>query len=105
MVLAWSPVALLTGLALLLLGLVQAGFAVMQTTLVYTATAEARRPEAMGLMTMCIGASPLGFLAVGALAERLGAPGATLLCGVCGLLGVALTWPVCRACLREPGRG
>jgi hypothetical protein len=52
----------------------QAGFAVMQTTLVYTATPVARRPEAMGLMTMCIGASPLGFLAVGALAERLGAP-------------------------------
>jgi hypothetical protein len=56
----------------------------------------------MGLMTMCIGASPLGFLAVGALAERLGAPMATLVCGICGLVGVALTWPLCRACLREP---
>ena len=104
MVLAWSPVALVTGLALLALGLAQSAFAVMQTTLVYTATPEQRRPEAMGLMTMCIGASPLGFLGVGALAEQLGAPAATLVCAVCGLAGVALTWPICRACLRVPGK-
>ena len=101
MLLAWSPVVLLTSLVLLALGVVQAGFAVMQTTLVYTATPERLRPEAMGLMTMCIGASPLGFLGVGALAQALGAPTATLVCGLCGLAGVALTWPVCRACWRE----
>ena len=34
----------------------------------------------------------LGFLGVGALAQQWGAPTATLVCGVCGLLGVALTW-------------
>jgi MFS family permease len=102
MLLAWSTLAWVAGMTLFALGVVQAGFAVMQTTLVYTATPVARRAEAMGLMTMCIGASPLGFLAVGALAERLGAPMATLVCGICGLVGVALTWPLCRACLREP---
>lgn len=104
MAMAWSSMVLLAGATLLALGMVQACFAVMQSTLVYTATPEQRRPEAMGLMTMCIGASPLGFLAVGALAERLGAPTATLVCGLCGLVGVALTWPVCRACLREPAK-
>ena len=104
MVLAWSPQVLLTGAALVALGMAQASFAVMQSTLVYTAAPESRRAGAMGLMTMCIGASPLGFLGVGALAERLGAPAATLVCAVCGLVGVALTWPVCRACLREPAR-
>lgn len=102
MLLAWSPLVLVAGLALFALGVMQAGFAVMQTTLVYTATSDARRGEAMGLMTMCIGASPLGFLGVGFLAEQLGAPVATLVCGVCGLVGVALTWPLCRACLRKP---
>lgn len=104
MVLAWSPHWLLTSVALLALGAAQTGFGVMQSTLVYTAAPEHRRAQAMGLMTMCIGASPLGFLAVGALAQRLGAPGATLVCAVCGLLAVALTWPLCRACLREPDR-
>ena len=102
--LAWSPQVLITGAALLSLGCVQAGFAVMQSTLVYTAAPEPRRAEAMGLMTMCIGVSPLGFLAVGALAERIGAPAATLVFALCGLLGVALSWPMCRACLFEPTR-
>lgn len=102
-VLAWSPQLVLTSLALLALGLAQTGFGAMQATLVYTATPERRRAEAMGLMTMCIGASPLGFLGVGALAERLGSSIAIQLCAVCGLLGVALTWRVCRACLLEPG--
>jgi len=102
MLMAWSPYLLLTAAALLLLGAAQTAFGVMQSTLVYTAAPEHRRAQAMGLMTMCIGASPLGFLAVGALAQRLGAPGATLLCAVCGLLAVALIWPMCRACWREP---
>lgn len=101
MALAWSPQVLITGAALLALGGVQAGFGVMQSTLVYTAAPQARRAEAMGLMTMCIGVSPLGFVAVGALAEHLGASTAIFICALCGLLGVALTWPLCRACLRE----
>ena len=102
MALAWSPEVLITGAALLALGGVQACFGVMQATLVYTAAPEARRAEAMGLMTMCIGVSPLGFVAVGALADHLGASTAILICAFCGLVGVVLTWPLCRACLGEP---
>lgn len=101
LLLAWSPQVWLAGAVVLALGLVHTGFAVMQVTLVYTAAPPRLRAEAMGLMTMCIGVSPLGFLAVGALAERLGAPMATLVCGLCGLLGVALTWRLCSACLHE----
>lgn len=101
LLLAWSEQVLLTGAALLLLGGVQTGFAIMQSTLAYTAAPPQRRAEAMGLMTMCIGVSPLGFLGVGALAERLGAPNAIWVCGICGLLGVALSWPLCRACVRD----
>jgi MFS family permease len=102
MALAWSPQVVITGAALLALGGVQAGFGVMQATLVYTAAPEARRAEAMGLMTMCIGVSPLGFVAVGALADHLGASTAILICALCGLIGVVATWPLCRACLGEP---
>jgi MFS family permease len=99
--LAWSPQVWITGAALLALGCVQAGFGVMQSTLVYTATPEARRAEAMGLMTMCIGVAPLGFVVVGALAEFLGASAAIVVCALGGLLSVALTWPLCRACLGD----
>jgi predicted MFS family arabinose efflux permease len=104
LLLAWSPQIWVAGVALLSLGIAQAGFGIMQSTLVYTAAPPQRRPEAMGLMTMCIGVSPVGFLAVGALAERIGAPAATLVFAVCGLLAVALSWPLCRACVRESAR-
>jgi MFS family permease len=100
--LAWSPQLLLTAAALLVLGAAQTGFGVMQSTLVYTSTQASQRAQAMGVMTMCIGASPLGFLLVGALAERLGAPWAISVCAVSGLLAVGLTWRLCRTCLREP---
>ncbi|MEO6624619.1 MAG: hypothetical protein ABIN37_07290, partial [Burkholderiaceae bacterium] len=78
----------------------QAGFAVMQPTLVYTTTEPDQRSDAMGLMTMCIGVGPLGFLALGWLADRLGAPMAALICAVSGLVAVALSWPLCRECFR-----
>lgn len=99
---AWSHHVLLTGAILFAIGIAQAGFAVMQPTLVYTTAPADRRSDAMGLMTMCIGVGPLGFLAIGWLAERLGAPMAALTCALCGLVAVALTWPLCRACFDSP---
>ena len=99
---AWSHQVLLTGVILLVMGVAQAGFAVMQPTLVYTSAPADRRSDVMGLMTMCIGVAPLGFLAIGWLAEHLGAPVAALICAVSGLLATALTWPLCRACFESP---
>ena len=63
-----------------------------------------RRADAMGLMTMCIGVGPLGFLALGWLANQLGASMASLICALCGLVAVALSWPLCRECFRVPHR-
>lgn len=100
-VFASSTHALFTGAALLMLGFVQSGFAVMQSTLAYLCAPPDRRPEAMGLMTMCIGASPVGFLAVGWLSQWLGAPLATVICALCGLASAALTWPLWRTLLRR----
>ena len=99
---AWAGHPVAAGAALLVAGLGQASFAVMQTTLVYVAAPPQRRMEAMGLLTMCIGMAPIGFLMVGALAERLGSPTATAVSAACGLVTLALTWPVWRPCLRPP---
>jgi len=51
---------------------------------------------------MCIGVGPLGFFAIGWLAQHLGAPMAALICALSGLVAVALTWPLCRACFEAP---
>jgi MFS family permease len=89
----------LTGAALVLMGLGQSGFAVMQSTLVFIAAPPSRRMEAMGLLTMCIGTAPLGFLMVGWLAERLGAPAAAVICSACGFAVMALSLRWWRPCL------
>ncbi len=91
----WSWNVWLTAAVLLAIGVAQSGFAVMQATLVYTAAPAGRQAEALGLMTMCIGVAPLGFLAMGWLTEQLGAPVAATLTGLCGLAAVGLTWPLC----------
>lgn len=75
-----------TGLAL---------FGNMQTTLVLTAIPAAVRSRQMGLITVCIGTGPMGQLLIGALAERLGPPGAVLSVAGMGLFvlsGVAVLW-------------
>ena len=102
---AWSHHVLLTGAILFVIGLAQAGFAVMQPTLVYSSVQPDQRLDAMGLMTMCIGVAPLGFLAIGWLAVHIGAPSAALACAVSGLVVMALTWPLCRACFKHSGTG
>ncbi|MCZ4316588.1 MFS transporter [Comamonadaceae bacterium G21597-S1] len=98
--LGWSWNVWLTAAVLLVIGVAQAGFAVMQATLVYLAAPDDRRPEALGLMTMCIGVAPLGFLATGWLAEHLGAPTAATVTAICGIVAVGLTWRQCRACFQ-----
>ena len=46
----------------------------------------------MGVLTVCIGTGPIGFLWLGWLADRIGAHNATALTGVLGLLALAATW-------------
>jgi MFS family permease len=98
-VFALSMHPLLTGSALVVIGLGQSGFAAMQSTLVFVTAPPERRLEAMGLLTMCIGIAPLGFLWVGWLAERLGAPAAIVTCSLCGIASLLLGWRWWRACL------
>jgi len=84
--------------ALFVSGLGQAAFAVMQATLVFGAAPPERRTQAMGLLTMAIGTAPIGYLALGAVAERAGAPVAAALSCASGLLLLAATRRVWHDC-------
>ncbi|HSA81527.1 MAG TPA: MFS transporter [Geminicoccaceae bacterium] len=87
-------------LALLLLsGIGIAGFSVMQSTIFFLAAPPAVRSRVMGLLTVSIGAGPIGMLHVGLLADWLGAANAVALIAAEGLIALALTallWPELR---------
>ena len=82
----------LAGTALLLTGLSGAGFATMQATLVYLASPPEMRSRILGVLTVCIGTGPIGFLWLGWLADRIGSHNATAVTGILGLLALAATW-------------
>ncbi|WP_197489490.1 MFS transporter [Bradyrhizobium sp. DOA1] len=88
--LAQSPA--LAGAALILTGLGGAGFGTMQATLVYLASPPEMRSRILGVLTVCIGIGPLGFLWLGWLADHIGSHNATALTGALGLLAMAGTW-------------
>lgn len=96
---ALAPTAPLAGAALLLNGMGQAGFAVMQATLVYLAAPPEMRSRVLGVLTVCIGLGPIGFLHLGLLAELFGARMACIITGIEGLLVLAATWRVWRPLL------
>src|SRR5437763_907296 len=84
-VFALAPSVPLAGAALLLTGLTGSAFSVMQATLIYLAAPAEMRSRMYGVLSVCIGVGPLGFLGLGLLAEAIGAPLATALSGVAGL--------------------
>ena len=88
---ALSPHVVPAGIALMLTGVGGAAFAIMQTTLVYQTVAPAMRGRMLGVLTVCIGINPIGFVHVGILAELIGAQWATVTTGVEGLLCMLLT--------------
>ncbi len=68
-----------------------AGFAIMQPTLIFLATPVEMRSRILGLLSVCIGLGPIGFLVLGGLAELAGAPVATAMMALAGLMALALT--------------
>lgn len=88
---ALAPHAALAGGALLLNGFGQSGFGVMQATLVYLAAPPELRSRVLGVLTLCIGLGPIGFLHLGLLAEHLGAQWACVVTGAEGLVALVLT--------------
>jgi MFS family permease len=95
-VFALAPSAGIAGSALLLTGLGGAGFSTMQATLVYLAAPPEMRSRILGVLSVCIGVGPIGFVALGLLADAIGAPWATTASGSAGLLCIVLTRPLWR---------
>jgi MFS family permease len=85
------------GAALLLTGIGGAGFSTMQATLVYLAAPAEMRSRILGVLSVCIGTGPIGFVWLGWLADRIGAHNATAATGVVGLVALAATWRLWRA--------
>ena len=93
---AASPFPWLAGVMLFVVGLGGAAYAAMQTTLVITSTPAEVRGRMMGVLTVFIGTSPLGFYHIGVLADWIGARDAVALVGLEGLIAaivVSLIWP------------
>jgi MFS family permease len=95
-VFAMAPSAPIAGGALFLTGLGGAGFSTMQATLVYLAAPPEMRSRLLGVLSVCIGVGPVGFVALGLLADAIGAQWATTASGATGLLCLALTRPLWR---------
>ncbi|MGH7093595.1 MAG: MFS transporter, partial [Stellaceae bacterium] len=100
-VFAMAPVPLAAGSALLATGLANSGFSVMQATLIYLAAPAEMRSRLYGVLSLCIGSGLIGFLHIGLLAGWIGAPWATTLSGIEGLLAMALTWRWWRLLLKR----
>ena len=73
---------------LLAIGLAGACFSAMQSTLSYLNALPEYRSRVLGVLTLCIGTGPIGFLHVGWLAETFGAPIALIVTASEGLLAL-----------------
>jgi hypothetical protein len=95
-VFALVPSWAIAGSALLLTGLGDAGFSTMQATLVYLAAPPEMRSRILGVLSVCIGVGSIGFVALGLLANAIGAQWATVASGLAALLCLVLARPLWR---------
>ena len=85
---------LVAAVVLLTIGLAGACFSAMQSTLSYLNALPEYRSRVLGVLTLCIGTGPIGFLHVGWLAETFGAPAALMITASEGLLALLVLWAV-----------
>ena len=88
----WSSWVWISALFLIAAGLAGAAFGVMQSALVMLNAPLPLRGHMMGVLSVCIGLGPVGFLHIGWLADWLGAAEAVMLVGAEGLLGFVICW-------------
>jgi MFS family permease len=98
---ALAPNPIFAGAALLMTGLANSGFSVMQATLIYLAAPAEMRSRLYGVLSLCIGSGLVGFFHLGIMAELIGAPYATVLSGIEGFAALGLTWRWWRPLLRK----
>jgi MFS family permease len=90
-VFALMPYPLLAGTVLLVTGVANAGFSIMQATLVYLSAPPEMRSRIYGVLSVCIGIGMIGFIHLGLLASLIGAKWAAATIGVEGILALLLT--------------
>ncbi len=90
-VFALVPYAAAAGSVLLLTGLANACFSIMQATLVYLSAPPEMRSRVFGVLSVCIGIGMVGFILIGVLAGLIGAPWATAATGAEGVVALLLT--------------
>lgn len=86
----------LSGGLLLVVGFVSAAFGAMQSALVIMNAPKGFERQMMGVLSVCIGTAPLGFLHIGLLGDWLGVPLACAITaaeGVAAMLLVVWRWP------------
>lgn len=91
-----SGTALLSSLAMPVVGLGAAGFGSMQSAVIFASAPPHLRGRLMGVLVVCIGVSPLGYLQLGLLAGWFGASAAVAIVAVEGLAALAFVvrrWP------------
>ena len=75
---------------MLMLGLGTAGFGAMQATIILLVARDDMRGRGLGVITLAIGAGPIGGLMLGTMADAMGAPRAMTINAVLGLITVGL---------------
>lgn len=103
---ALSPWPVVSGVLQVAVGLGNSFFATMQATIVFLLAPPAARARIMGVLSVCIGTAPLGYLYIGWLAHMLGAQAALLALCAQGALALALAvvvWPEIRPRTPFPG--
>ena len=98
--LAISPSVPPSALAIFISGAASAGFGIMQTTITYLNRPPDLRSRAFGVLALCIGLAPIGFVHLGYLANVTSSPTATLIIATEGLISLVLTWRWWRVLVR-----
>lgn len=87
----WASAAML-----IIVGFVSAAFGAMQSALILMNSPAGYERQMMGVLSVCIGTAPIGFLHIGLLADALGAPLACTITaaeGVTAMLLAIWRWP------------
>jgi len=82
---------LFAGSVLVATGFANAGFSIMQATLVFLAAPPEMRSRIFGVLSVCIGVGMIGFIQLGVLAGLIGAAWAIAATGIVGIVAMLLT--------------
>ena len=105
MLIVWalSPNVLIAAITLYVASCGSGLFAATQSTLVLTTVSPEMRGRAMGLLSMAIGALPVGTYVLGEVAQQLGARAAVVLMACLGLAGMTLWLMIRPEVIRRTG--